>query len=83
MGGDLAPGPIVEGAVAAAREAGVAVLLVGVRDEIARELARAPDAGALDITLLDAPEVVGMGMPYIDVLGLTFLILSGLLSAIE
>jgi len=63
MGGDLAPGPIVEGAVAAAREAGVAVLLVGVRDEIARELARAPDAGALDITLLDAPEVVGMGEP--------------------
>ena len=63
MGGDFAPGPIVEGAVAAAREAGLSLLLVGARDAVVRELSRLPGAGALDITLIDAPEVVGMAEP--------------------
>jgi glycerol-3-phosphate acyltransferase PlsX len=63
MGGDYAPGPIVEGAVAAAREAGVALLLVGARDDIARELSRLPGADTLDISVVDAPEVVGMDEP--------------------
>jgi glycerol-3-phosphate acyltransferase PlsX len=53
----------VEGAVAAAREAGVALLLVGARDEVARELSRLPGADTLDISLVDAPEVVGMDEP--------------------
>jgi glycerol-3-phosphate acyltransferase PlsX len=63
MGGDFAPGPIVEGAVAAAREGGVALLLVGVRSDIARELSRQPDADTLDISVVDAPDVVGMDEP--------------------
>jgi len=63
MGGDFAPRSVVEGAVAAAREAGVALLLVGARDDIARELSRLPDADTLDISIVDAPEVVGMHEP--------------------
>ena len=41
MGGDQAPRPEVEGAVLAAREFGVRVLLVGLPAELKRELAQA------------------------------------------
>ena len=40
MGGDHAPRPEVEGAIAAARELGVRILLVGIAAELKRELAK-------------------------------------------
>jgi phosphate acyltransferase len=60
MGGDHAPAPIVDGAVAAARHLTSGVLLVGQRDRIEAELARHPDAATLPIEVVDAPDVVGM-----------------------
>lgn len=59
MGGDHAPRPEVEGAVAAARELGVRVLLVGLPAEIKRELARQPHKG-LPIEIVEATEVITM-----------------------
>lgn len=59
MGGDHAPGVEVEGAVAAARDYGIAVTLVGATSRISAELSRHNTAG-LDITLKNATEVVGM-----------------------
>ena len=59
MGGDHAPGRIVDGAVAAARQ-GVAVALVGRRPAIDEALAAHADAGALDIAIVEAPDVIGM-----------------------
>ena len=59
MGGDNAPGAIVEGAVTAARQLGVRVALVGQTEAVERELGRLaarPDS----ITLVDAPEVIEM-----------------------
>ena len=61
MGGDDAPGRIVEGALAAARHSGVAVTLVGRRDAIEAELVRHADRGLLDVSVVEAPDVVGMG----------------------
>ncbi len=61
MGGDDAPAPIVDGALAAARYSGVAVTLVGRGEAIAVELARHPDATGLDVRVVDAPDVVAMG----------------------
>jgi glycerol-3-phosphate acyltransferase PlsX len=60
MGGDHAPGPVVAGALAAARYSGVAVTLVGRSDVIAAELQRHPDAATLDVTVVEAPDVVAM-----------------------
>jgi len=60
MGGDHAPGPVVDGALAAARYSGVAVTLVGRHDVVAGELARHADAATLDVEVVDAPEVVAM-----------------------
>lgn len=58
MGGDDAPAATVAGAVQAAREHGVAVTLVGRRDELQQHLAA---AGAEDvIEIVDAPDVVEM-----------------------
>ena len=59
MGGDHAPAVEVEGAVAAAREYGIPVTLVGDTSRIATELSRHKTTG-LDITLKNATEVVGM-----------------------
>jgi glycerol-3-phosphate acyltransferase PlsX len=59
MGGDNAPHVEVEGAVAAAREYGVPVTLVGDLEKVKAELARHNCAG-LDIELWHASEVVGM-----------------------
>ncbi|HEU5306804.1 MAG TPA: phosphate acyltransferase PlsX [Acidimicrobiia bacterium] len=59
MGGDLAPGEIVAGAVAAVEELGVRVLLVGVEDTIASLL----PAGAGDIEVVAATEVIAMHDP--------------------
>ncbi len=59
MGGDHAPRPEVEGAVLAARELGVQVLLVGQAEVVKRELARHPHRG-LPIELAQASEVITM-----------------------
>lgn len=63
MGGDDAPGSIIDGALVAARHLQVGLLLVGARTPIERELARHPGAGALDLDILDTPEFVGMAEP--------------------
>jgi glycerol-3-phosphate acyltransferase PlsX len=60
MGGDYAPREVVEGAVQAAQDLGVEVLLVGPTALIERELQ--PLGGrSLPITVVEAPEVIEMG----------------------
>lgn len=59
MGGDNAPSAVVEGALAAAREYGVEVMLVGPRDDVNRELAK-HDSTGLSLPIVHAEEVVGM-----------------------
>lgn len=59
MGGDRAPGVVIDGAVQAAKELGVEVILVGIEDDIRRELARHDIAG-LPLTVAHAPEVIEM-----------------------
>ena len=59
MGGDNAPVIEVEGAVAAAREFGIAVTLVGDRESLRQQLAKYQCTG-LDICIVHASEVVGM-----------------------
>ena len=60
MGGDAAPGSIIDGALVAARHHQIALLLVGDRGGIARELSRHPGAASLDIEILDTPDAVGI-----------------------
>ena len=59
MGGDLAPKATVEGAVAAARDFGIEVVLVGDLDLLTRELTE-HKVGTLKITVEHAPESVAM-----------------------
>src|SRR5574337_1380809 len=59
MGGDQGPMVTVEGAVTAARELNLAVLLVGNEDEISQRLKQHATNG-LDIAICHAPEAVGM-----------------------
>lgn len=59
MGGDGGPGDVVAGAVMAARQHGIRLLLVGQHAQIDAELARA-DVGGLDIRVADAPDVIAM-----------------------
>jgi phosphate acyltransferase len=59
MGGDHAPGATVQGAVEAAREHGLEVILVGPEAVLRRELARY-GASVRGISIADAPEVIGM-----------------------
>ena len=63
MGGDDAPGSIVDGALVAARHLQCGLLLVGSRLAIEQELARHPGAGALDIEMMEAPERIEMAEP--------------------
>lgn len=60
MGGDVGPPVTVEGAVGAAREYGLEVILVGDRTAIERELLRHRAQG-LPVTVRHASQVVGMG----------------------
>jgi glycerol-3-phosphate acyltransferase PlsX len=60
MGGDHAPGRIVDGALAAARHLGIGVDLVGPAASVRAELTRHDDHEALDIRVIDAAEVIGM-----------------------
>jgi glycerol-3-phosphate acyltransferase PlsX len=59
MGGDLAPKAVIEGAVAAARDFGIEIVLVGLKDMVETELA-AHDTTGLAIRVEHAPEVVAM-----------------------
>jgi|YNPBryunderm2012_1023409.scaffolds.fasta_scaffold00032_28 glycerol-3-phosphate acyltransferase PlsX len=60
MGGDFAPGAIIEGAVAAAEELGIEILLIGPERQVRKELDRLKVQG-LKVILVDAPETIGMG----------------------
>lgn len=60
MGGDNAPGEIVLGAVQAAREGGVSIILVGDPDPVEAELAK-HDVADLPITTEPSEGVVGEG----------------------
>ena len=59
MGGDHAPRPEVEGAIVAAREFGVRILLVGLAPELKRELAKHAHRG-LPIEIVPASDVITM-----------------------
>jgi phosphate acyltransferase len=59
MGGDLAPKAAVEGAVAAARDFAIEIVLVGLKDIVESELAT-HDTSGLAIRVEHAPEVVAM-----------------------
>jgi glycerol-3-phosphate acyltransferase PlsX len=60
MGGDRGPSANIEGAVMAARDLGVSVILVGIEEELQRHL-RGHDTRGLPLTVHHAPEVVEMG----------------------
>jgi glycerol-3-phosphate acyltransferase PlsX len=60
MGGDNAPHAIVAGAVQAAREFGISVILVGIEQLILAELEKYPEARSLPIEVRNATEVVDM-----------------------
>ncbi|OQA46351.1 MAG: Phosphate acyltransferase [Chloroflexi bacterium ADurb.Bin325] len=60
MGGDHAPGVVVAGAVAEARERGTALILVGIEEQVRAELARHGDTSGLPIEVVHASEVVAM-----------------------
>ena len=60
MGGDDAPARVVEGVLLAVRELGLALELVGPIADLEPRLAREPDRARLSLTLVDAPEHVGM-----------------------
>jgi glycerol-3-phosphate acyltransferase PlsX len=69
MGGDLAPQAVIEGALMAARDFQIDIVLVGDRDVIVRELG-GHDAGGLPITIEHAAEAVAMDeSPLESVLG--------------
>jgi glycerol-3-phosphate acyltransferase PlsX len=59
MGGDHGPAVVVEGALAAARELGTSVILVGDKAAIEREVVRVGSRG-LDVDLRHATQVVSM-----------------------
>jgi glycerol-3-phosphate acyltransferase PlsX len=60
MGGDRAPGAVVEGAVHAARRLGVSVALTGPALLLEEELARHAVGPADHLRVIDAPDVIGM-----------------------
>jgi glycerol-3-phosphate acyltransferase PlsX len=60
MGGDHAPGRVVDGALAAARHLGIGVDLVGRPDLIAAELSRHTDRATLDVRVIEAGDVIGI-----------------------
>src|SRR4030095_16054453 len=65
MGSDHAPHPEIDGALAAARDLGVKVILVGQPEKVEPELRRCGWRGDGDrgIELVEAAEVIGMGEP--------------------
>src|SRR5213078_2891542 len=65
MGSDNAPHPEIDGALAAARDLGVGVILVGQTERVEPELRRCGCGrqGDRRIELVEAPEVIGMKDP--------------------
>jgi phosphate acyltransferase len=63
MGGDRGPGTIIDGALDAAQAGGVPLALVGPEDDLRRRLAERPGASALDVVVVPADDVIGMGEP--------------------
>jgi phosphate acyltransferase len=63
MGGDHAPSVIVDGAVAAARHLDAEIVLVGSTQEIERALTPHFGWSSLGITIVEAPDVIGMSEP--------------------
>jgi len=65
MGSDHAPHPEIDGALAAARDFGIKVILVGQPEKVEPELRRCGWRGDGDrgIDLVEAAEVIGMGEP--------------------
>ena len=59
-GGDHAPRNVVAGALVAARSLGFGLTLVGPRQAIDGELLRHPEAEAVDLRVVSAPDVIGM-----------------------
>ncbi|MBA3823389.1 MAG: phosphate acyltransferase PlsX [Ktedonobacterales bacterium] len=59
MGGDHAPQEVVAGAVQAAREGNIGIILVGPEPAIREEMAKY-DTGGLDLTIEHTDEVIGM-----------------------
>jgi glycerol-3-phosphate acyltransferase PlsX len=69
MGGDHAPGPIVAGAVEAARDqSDLTVVLVGDRPRVEAELSRADDAPLDRLMVVHASQVIGMGEKPVEAL---------------
>jgi hypothetical protein len=60
MGSDRAPKPEIEGAIHAARNYGVRVLLIGPEATIKAELDRHPAAARLPLEIVHASEVISM-----------------------
>lgn len=60
MGGDGAPGPVVEGALEAAADLGVEILLVGQKEVVEGEVARHSSAPS-NLKVVPASEAVAMG----------------------
>ena len=67
MGGDHAPAVTIAGAVDAAREFAVPIVLVGQETVVRGELAK-HDTSGLSLSVVDAPEFVGMHDKPSDVL---------------
>jgi glycerol-3-phosphate acyltransferase PlsX len=63
MGGDLAPAAVVDGAVAAARHLAIQIVLVGSTPALESSLASHADWRDLGVSIVEAPDVVGMGDP--------------------
>ncbi len=62
MGGDLAPETPIAGAIRAARELPIELVLIGQRELIERQLARYPKRPA-NLSIIHASEVIGMDEP--------------------
>ncbi len=60
MGGDNAPHAIIAGAVQAAKEFGISIILVGIEEAILKELKKYPQAKTLPLEIRNASEVVDM-----------------------
>lgn len=65
MGSDRAPQSEIDGAIAAARDLGIGVILVGQTEKVEPELRRCGwrASGDLGIDFVEAPEVIGMDEP--------------------
>lgn len=60
LGGDQAPGAVIAGAILAARDLDVSIRLVGPSSLLAQELSRATGPEGTRVSIVDAPEGIGM-----------------------